>query len=39
MTNDEVDWLNTYHKRVREVIGPLVDPNTAAWLETATQAL
>ena len=33
----ERDWLNAYHARVREVIGPLVDSSTAAWLDQATE--
>ncbi|HEY1796270.1 MAG TPA: aminopeptidase P family protein [Stellaceae bacterium] len=32
----EVDWLNAYHARVRAEITPLVDPETATWLEAAT---
>ncbi|KZD11923.1 aminopeptidase P family protein [Oceanibaculum pacificum] len=30
-------WLNAYHARVRVAVTPLLDPETAAWLETATQ--
>ncbi len=29
-------WFNAYHARVRETIGPLVDAETARWLEQAT---
>jgi Xaa-Pro aminopeptidase len=36
LDRDEVDWLNAYHARVRAEITPLVDPETAAWLEQAT---
>jgi Xaa-Pro aminopeptidase len=32
----ELDWLNAYHTRVRDEITPLVDPETANWLEAAT---
>jgi Xaa-Pro aminopeptidase len=32
----ELDWLNGYHARVRAEITPLVDPETATWLEAAT---
>ncbi|MCY3728663.1 MAG: aminopeptidase P family protein [Nitrospira sp.] len=35
----ETEWLNTYHARVRAVIGPLVDSSTAAWLEQATERI
>ncbi len=32
----EADWLDDYHARVRATIGPLVDAETAAWLEQVT---
>jgi Xaa-Pro aminopeptidase len=32
----ELAWLNQYHARVRAEITPLVDPETARWLEAAT---
>lgn len=35
----EREWLNSYHARVREVIGPLVDSSTAVWLEQATERI
>lgn len=35
----ERDWLDAYHARVREVIGPLVDSSTAAWLKQATERI
>ena len=37
MTDQELDWLNAYHARVRDTIGPLVDPKTAVWLDQATR--
>ncbi len=36
MTKDERTWLNNYHSRVRESVKPMVDPETAAWLDRAT---
>jgi Xaa-Pro aminopeptidase len=36
---DEVAWLNAYHARVRTVITPLVDAETAKWLEGATRPI
>src|SRR5207248_4841163 len=36
---DELAWLDGYHKRVREVLTPLVDPETARWLAEATAPL
>ncbi|HVH80359.1 MAG TPA: M24B family metallopeptidase, partial [Stellaceae bacterium] len=32
----EAAWLDAYHARVRATIGPLVDTETARWLETVT---
>jgi Xaa-Pro aminopeptidase len=39
LTPRETAWLDGYHVRVRETLGPLVDPETAAWLEHATRAV
>jgi Xaa-Pro aminopeptidase len=33
---EEIAWLDAYHARVREMISPLVDRDTAAWLDEAT---
>jgi Xaa-Pro aminopeptidase len=38
LTAKEHTWLDSYHRRVREVIGPLVDAETRKWLEKATRA-
>ena len=32
-------WLNSYHERVHEVLGPLVDAATRSWLNAATRPL
>ena len=37
LTAEEVAWLDAYHARVREAIAPLVDAETATWLEAATR--
>jgi Xaa-Pro aminopeptidase len=39
LTGPERDWLNAYHQRVREAVGPDVDEATRAWLAEATRAL
>jgi Xaa-Pro aminopeptidase len=39
LTAEELDWLNAYHARVRETVGPLVDGQTRTWLESATRPL
>ncbi len=36
LSADEIAWLDAYHARVREIIGPLVDEATQAWLAAAT---
>jgi Xaa-Pro aminopeptidase len=36
---DETAWLDAYHARVRESLTPLVDPETAHWLQQATAPL
>jgi Xaa-Pro aminopeptidase len=35
----ETAWLDAYHARVRGELAPLVDAETAAWLDTATRPL
>lgn len=37
LTVTERDWLNRYHARVREEIGPLVGAKQRIWLEQATE--
>ena len=39
MTDAEKAWLNAYHQRVRETVGPQVDEATRAWLIEATRAI
>ncbi len=39
LTAKERVWLDSYHQRVRETIGPLVDAPTRKWLEAATKPL
>ena len=36
---DEREWLDRYHARVREVIGPHVEGETRQWLDRATEPL
>ena len=36
LTAGEVAWLDAYHARVADEIGPLVDEATAEWLKKAT---
>ena len=39
LDDDEIAWLDRYHAQVREVLTPLVDPETARWLAEATQPI
>ena len=39
LTADELSWINQYHAHVNQEIGPLVDPETQAWLQRATSPL
>jgi Xaa-Pro aminopeptidase len=39
MSTAELDWLNAYHARVREEIGPELAPEDRAWLEQATMQI
>jgi len=39
MTQDEIAWLDSYHARVAETLGPLVDKETQGWLRSATRPL
>jgi len=39
LTDAEKAWLNAYHARVREVVGPQVDDATRQWLNEATRAI
>ncbi len=35
----EVAWLNAYHQRVRETLTPMVDQDTAKWLQDVTRPI
>jgi Xaa-Pro aminopeptidase len=39
LDDEEIAWLDAYHAHVREVLTPLVDPDTAHWLAEATQPI
>jgi Xaa-Pro aminopeptidase len=39
LTLEEASWVDNYHARVRTTLTPLVDPDTAAWLDAATAPL
>ena len=39
LSSEETTWLNAYHGRVLELIGPEIDSGTRAWLQVATAPL
>ena len=39
MFDDEVEWLNLYHKRVYDELAPLLDDEEREWLREATRPL
>ena len=39
MLPEEIEWLNSYHARVREVLSPYLEADERAWLEAATEPL
>jgi len=39
LTEGERQWLNHYHRRVRETVGPSMDETTRAWLDEATRPI
>lgn len=39
LTTNEIEWLNQYHQKVWNDVGPLVDGKVKDWLKQATLAL
>jgi Xaa-Pro aminopeptidase len=39
LDEEEIAWLNAYHRRVRQTLTPLVDPDTARWLAAVTEPI
>jgi Xaa-Pro aminopeptidase len=39
LEDEEIDWLDEYHQRVRETLTPIVDQATAGWLAEVTQPI
>lgn len=39
LTDEEIEYVNKYHEWVRKTLTPLLDDETAAWLEGETAAL
>lgn len=39
LSAEELEWLNSYHLRVREILGPRLDPQARSWFEASTAPL
>ena len=39
LSEEELGWLDTYHKRVWETLGSFLDEEDQNWLESETQPL
>jgi Xaa-Pro aminopeptidase len=39
LSDDERQWLDAYHEKVREALAPDLEPETRAWLAEATRPL
>jgi Xaa-Pro aminopeptidase len=39
LTQSEIEWVDDYHARVREILAPQLEGDDLAWLERETQPL
>jgi Xaa-Pro aminopeptidase len=39
LTHLEIEWINSYHASVRQILGPLLPTEVASWLEKATMKI
>ncbi|MDP6853156.1 MAG: M24 family metallopeptidase C-terminal domain-containing protein, partial [Candidatus Marinimicrobia bacterium] len=39
LTEDERDWLNTYHREVLDKITPMVNEDILTWLKEAVKSV
>jgi Xaa-Pro aminopeptidase len=39
LNQEEIDWLNAYHKRIRQTISPLIDKREKDWLAKSTRPI
>jgi len=37
LSEEEKDWINTYHARVYETLSPHMDQDVAVWLKEKTR--
>ena len=36
MTDQEIKWINDYHKKVRDILTPYLSPEEATWMAEKT---
>ncbi|KAL8152136.1 hypothetical protein V2J09_021944 [Rumex salicifolius] len=39
LSPEEINWINTYHGKCREILAPHLSDNERAWLNAATEAI
>ena len=39
LSTAEIEWLNSYHRKVYAALTPLLDSSEAGWLEKATKEI
>ncbi|XP_022978435.1 probable Xaa-Pro aminopeptidase P isoform X1 [Cucurbita maxima] len=39
LTSEELDWLNSYHSKCRDILAPYLDESEKAWLNKATEPI
>lgn len=39
LSDEELDWLNKYHAKVRKTLSPHLDKNEKVWLKAATSTM
>lgn len=37
LTPGEIEWLNTYHSKCRDILAPFMDEAEVLWLRRATE--
>ncbi|OWM74525.1 aminopeptidase P1-like [Punica granatum] len=37
LTSEEIEWLNTYHSKCRDILAPYLDETERSWLKRATE--
>jgi len=37
LTREEIDWLNTYHSKCKDILAPFLNQTELDWLKKATQ--